>query len=163
MKKYIIAAVVSAVLFCTINPDINNQASAEQKQTQHTVSAATPEKVAPSSSEIPNNSKITAIPESETEQPPITPKDQAKATLQDLGIADAWCAVEYIAFKESSWNPAAHNSIGACGLFQAYPCSKLNCNLSDVACQVRWATSYANQRYGSWHYAYVFWRNNGWW
>ncbi len=92
-----------------------------------------------------------------------TPKDIARATLIDLGVGDAWYAVEYIGFKESSWNPTAINSIGACGLFQALPCEKMNCELSDVACQVRWATNYATTRYGSWHQAYTFWLANNWW
>jgi hypothetical protein len=95
--------------------------------------------------------------------PALTPKEQAKATLEDLGQGDAWYAVEYIGFKESSWNPHAINYLGACGLFQALPCTKLPCELSDVPCQVRWATNYATQRYGSWHYAYTFWKTNGWW
>ena len=95
--------------------------------------------------------------------PPLTPKEQAKATLIDLGRGDEWYAVEYIAFKESSWNPHAINEIGACGLFQALPCTKLNCELSDIPCQVRWATQYATQRYGNWHNAYNYWLKNKWW
>lgn len=98
-------------------------------------------------------------------QEPIvsTPEATAKATLEDLGQGDAWYAMQYIGNKESSWNPHAINSIGACGLFQALPCSKLPCDLSDVDCQVRWATEYATQRYGSWHNAYQFWLQNNWW
>lgn len=95
--------------------------------------------------------------------PSSEPKDIARATLIDLGIGDAWYAVEYIGFKESSWNPTAINSIGACGLFQALPCEKMPCSLSDVACQVRWATNYATTRYGSWQQAYTFWIANNWW
>ena len=95
--------------------------------------------------------------------PLLTPKEQAKATLIDMGRGAEWYAVEHIGAKESSWNAFAVNSIGACGLFQALPCSKMNCELSDIPCQVRWATNYATQRYGNWHNAYNFWLKNKWW
>lgn len=70
----------------------------------------------------------------------------------------------FIYQKESGNNPGAINpSSGACGLGQALPCSKLPCSLSDYACQDRWFTNYAMERYGSWESAYNFWLGNSWW
>ena len=116
--------------------------------------------------EVVDTTSVTPTPAPEPTPvytPPLTPKEQAKATLIDMGRGDEWYAVEYIGAKESSWNSFAVNSIGACGLFQALPCSKMNCDLSDIPCQVRWATNYATQRYGNWHNAYNFWLRNHWW
>ncbi|QYM75907.1 transglycosylase SLT domain-containing protein [Leucobacter luti] len=81
------------------------------------------------------------------------------------GIAEAdWGYVDYIASRESTWNPNATNaSSGACGLIQAYPCSKVPGNGYDPVDNLRWATGYATDRYGSWAAAYAFWTANHWW
>jgi len=64
---------------------------------------------------------------------------------------------------ESSMNPLAVNpTSGACGLFQALPCKKLGCELSDVDCQMEWGKSYIEGRYGTPENALAFWHRNGW-
>lgn len=81
------------------------------------------------------------------------------------GIAEGdWAYVDFIASKESGWNPNATNaSSGACGLIQAYPCSKVPGNGYDPVDNLRWANGYATGRYGSWAQAYAFWTSNHWW
>lgn len=81
------------------------------------------------------------------------------------GIAEAdFRYVDYIANKESGWNPNATNaSSGACGLIQAYPCSKVPGNGYDPIDNLRWASGYAADRYGGWAGAYDFWISNNWW
>ena len=81
------------------------------------------------------------------------------------GIAEGdWGYVDFIASKESGWNPNATNaSSGACGLIQAYPCSKVPGNGYDPIDNLRWASGYATDRYGSWAQAYAFWTANHWW
>ena len=65
--------------------------------------------------------------------------------------------------KESGLNPYAVNkSSGACGLFQALPCSKLPCSLSDVACQAKWGVDYIKNRYGNPANALEFHYANNW-
>jgi TolA-binding protein len=62
--------------------------------------------------------------------------------------------------KESGCRPGAVNpSSGACGIPQAYPCSKLPCSLNDAGavCQLQWMQNYVMQRYGSWESALSFW------
>lgn len=72
--------------------------------------------------------------------------------------------VDYIVSRESGWNPNATNSSsGACGLVQAYPCSKVPGGGYDPVANLRWANGYAVGRYGSWASAYNFWVNNHWW
>ena len=68
--------------------------------------------------------------------------------------------------KESGNNPSAINrSSGACGLGQAWPCSKLrlSCSLTDYECQDAFFTKYAVDRYGSWDNAWSFWQLHNWW
>lgn len=81
------------------------------------------------------------------------------------GIPESdWGYVDYIATKESTWNPNATNaSSGACGLIQAYPCSKVPGNGYDPIDNLRWASGYAADRYGGWAGAYDFWLANNWW
>lgn len=85
--------------------------------------------------------------------------------MSAAGIAESdWAFVDYIANKESGWNPNATNaSSGACGLIQAYPCSKVPGNGYDPVDNLRWASGYAAGRYGSWAGAYDFWIANNWW
>lgn len=85
--------------------------------------------------------------------------------MKAAGIAESdWNYVEYIASKESSWNPNATNaSSGACGLIQALPCSKVPGNGYDPVDNLRWADGYAKGRYGSWQAAHEFWQANHWW
>ncbi len=73
-------------------------------------------------------------------------------------------AKDYIYQKESGNNPGAINKqSGACGIGQAWPCSKMGCSLTDYACQDAYFTKYANDRYGGWQGAYNFWVQNHWW
>lgn len=81
------------------------------------------------------------------------------------GIAESdWGYVDFIASKESGWNPNATNpSSGACGLIQALPCSKVPGSGYNPVDNLRWANGYATNRYGSWAGAYAFWTSNHWW
>lgn len=81
------------------------------------------------------------------------------------GIASGdWGYVDFVVSRESGWNPNATNSSsGACGLVQAYPCSKVPGNGYDPIDNLRWANGYATGRYGSWEAAVTFWKNNHWW
>jgi len=73
-------------------------------------------------------------------------------------------AKAYIYMHESGNNPSAINKgSGACGIGQALPCSKMDCELGDYACQDAWFTDYMEHRYGSWAKAKEFWVANRWW
>lgn len=75
---------------------------------------------------------------------------------------DSVIAGEILA-RESSLNPQAVNaSSGACGLVQALPCEKLQCDLEDVDCQLEWFDEYVQSRYGSLENALEFHDQNGW-
>ncbi|WP_256728790.1 transglycosylase SLT domain-containing protein [Microbacterium oleivorans] len=85
--------------------------------------------------------------------------------LAAAGIPESdWGYVDYIVSRESGWNPNATNaSSGACGLVQAYPCSKVPGSGYDPVDNLSWANGYAVGRYGSWAEAHAFWTSNHWW
>ena len=63
--------------------------------------------------------------------------------------------------RESGFNPnALNNTSGACGLFQALPCSKLGG--LEVNSQVNWGIGYIKQRYGTPTQAWNFWLTHNW-
>lgn len=68
-------------------------------------------------------------------------------------------ATTKLILKESGCNPRAVNpSSGACGIPQAYPCSKLPQGVNtDPVTQLQWMQSYVTGRYGSWENALSTW------
>ena len=106
-----------------------------------------------------------------------------QAVMAQAGIASSdYPYVDYIASHEGGWcptkiqgthdcpaymNPSDVPSYGGYGIFQATPGSKMASAGSDWATsavtQIRWATGYANARYGSWEGAYNHWiANHNW-
>lgn len=117
-----------------------------------------------------------ALPRTQEDETPATPAappappqytggGSPEAWMTAAGIAPSdWGYVDFIASRESGWNPNATNpTSGACGLIQAYPCSKVPGNGYDPVDNLRWANGYAVGRYGSWEAAYNFWVANHWW
>jgi hypothetical protein len=111
-------------------------------------------------------------------EPTPTPKPQIVLSARAQGCADAQpivamkleeafggeasTAIELIC-RESSLNPMAVNkSSGACGLFQAYPCAKMKCELTDVDCQITWGKDYIKNRYKTVEAALLFHDKKGW-
>jgi hypothetical protein len=76
---------------------------------------------------------------------------------------DEWQAMHEVIMRESGFNLFAVNkSSGACGIGQALPCSKLNCEMSDAACQAEWVVNYIKQRYGTPSAALWFHNSHNW-
>lgn len=75
-------------------------------------------------------------------------------------------AFDNILKKEAGYRADATNEIGACGMGQALPCSKMPCALSysdtDVTCQYNWIKGYVTRRYGSPVVAWNFHLANNW-
>ena len=72
-------------------------------------------------------------------------------------------AFDNILKVESGYRLDAMNEIGACGIGQALPCSKMNCPLDyseeAIHCQINWVHSYIERRYGTPSAAWDFWNN----
>lgn len=75
---------------------------------------------------------------------------------------DQWAAAEILVQRESSWNPNAYNSIGACSLVQAYPCSKIGDNWRDPVTALRWGNGYVVARYSNWQNALAHSYSHNW-
>lgn len=77
-----------------------------------------------------------------------------------------WEAMRYVMNKENrNADPKVINSIGACGIPQALPCSKmLNKigNLSNVEGQLDWMIDYIAKRYGNPTVAMEHHKKNNW-
>lgn len=76
-------------------------------------------------------------------------------------------AIVQIVNRESSFNPYAVNKKSkACGLFQAYPCSKMvifgNDYRTNYKVQVAWGFYYIKDRYGTPSNAWNFWQSHHW-
>ena len=102
--------------------------------------------------------------------------------MQKAGIAASdFGYVDHIVSRESGWCatkwqgeiggcPAYHGAPGegvGYGLCQSTPASKMATAGADWATnpvtQLRWCSSYAVGKYGSWSAAYAFWTSNHWW
>lgn len=115
------------------------------------------EVVLPTSTPIPT--AIPTITPTPTQILQLLPRDIVKAKSDAVFGTHEWGALEELIQKESSWNHFASNpNGGACGLFQAWPCSKLPCDLSDVYCQADWGINYIAGRYGTPSKALAFWK-----
>ena len=65
--------------------------------------------------------------------------------------------------RESGLNQEAINpSSGACGLVQSLPCSKMECELEDLDCQLEWGYKYIKNRYGNAKEALNFHDEHNW-
>lgn len=67
--------------------------------------------------------------------------------------------------KESGWNPNSVNKTsGACGIPQAYPCSKIKKSegSNDWKAQIRWGIKYVNSRYKTPCGAWKHFQQKGW-
>lgn len=84
------------------------------------------------------------------------PKAKAlKAALETWGIEHLE-AFENLVTKESNFNPFALNKkSGACGMFQAHPCSKMKS--TDLDYQISWGINYIKSRYGNPTNAWKHW------
>jgi hypothetical protein len=77
--------------------------------------------------------------------------DQIDQWLGESGIPmKQWDAVYKLVMRESGWRPDALNSIGACSLVQAYPCSKIGGDWRDPVTALKWGNEYVIHRYGDW-------------
>lgn len=87
---------------------------------------------------------------------------QAVALGQQMAAQRGWTGAEWDALyqlwmRESGWNPrSANRTSGACGIPQAYPCSKIPDK--SMAGQISWGLNYIAGRYGSPSAAWAYWQ-----
>lgn len=72
---------------------------------------------------------------------------------------DQWSALYQLWNRESGWNPNAVNrSSGACGIPQAYPCSKIKDR--SASGQIHWGLDYIDGKYGTPASAWAYWQRH---
>jgi hypothetical protein len=106
-------------------------------------------------------SKLGCIPQVVFAQSDLSIEEQViVAGLRKFGVQHLE-ALRNIVFHESTFNPNAVNpTSGACGLFQFYPCSKLQCSKGDYNCQITEGLTYIKNRYGNPTKAWEFWQEH---
>lgn len=141
--KYLITVLLSAALIWTVQQNTPVYKSFADKAN------------VPSTTVAPKVSTPTTVQQSQPETtpavvPPVPSTHDELMAAAGIQPAD-YGAVDYIVSHESGWNMNAINvSSRSCGLVQELPCGKSGCKLGDGLCQLRWATQYAHDRYGSW-------------
>jgi len=105
--------------------------------------------------------------------PPAPPPDPGTAQsiaykmLPQFGFSAAtqYSCLNNIWSRESGWRYNAENPIGAYGIPQALPASKMASAgadyLTNPATQITWGLGYIKGRYGTPCAAWAFWQNNG--
>jgi len=79
---------------------------------------------------------------------PKSPKGIAWELNKTKFGVEHWGALDELITNESGWNPFARNkNSGACGIGQALPCEKMECESWDYACQAEWTLDYIENRY----------------
>lgn len=93
------------------------------------------------------------------EKVPVSVEDIAYVLATQRGWnGSEWDALKKLWGNESGWNTDALNpSSGACGIPQAWPCSKIGDNWRDPKTQLTWGANYIADRYGSPSKALSFW------
>lgn len=111
-----------------------------------------PRKVIKIESPLASRSAFLQVYAEELKNPytPESPKGIAWEVNKEIFGTEHWGALEELIQRESTWNPyAVNSSSGACGLGQALPCSKMDCEKWDYECQIRWMANYIENRYGT--------------
>lgn len=168
--KYLTAVLFSALLTYGLLATAPKQAtpshfnSQAQVEVTSTSKAQVEKPVSPAKAPVgvtaPVQATVTPAPVPEPTPPTTHEQLMAAAGIQSKDYA----AADYIISHESSWDVnATEPTTLAHGLVQALPYSKTGCGWTDGVCQLKWASTYAVERYGSWQGAYAHWTVNRWW
>jgi hypothetical protein len=91
---------------------------------------------------------------------PINPVDLVRIKAQERGWTGyEWDSLYQLVMNESSWDYLNVNKkSGACGLFQAWPCSKL-ADINNIESQIDFGLPYIAEVYGTPSQALAFWNS----
>lgn len=174
MKKISISIITILVLIISLNNIIRFRTKDEKIENQIQTITTT------ISTDSINNTTITKKPvktskntqkKTNTSKPKINESEITTYLYQKV-IEQGWTDKDYnaivnIIIKESSFNIYSVNSkSGACGLFQAYPCSKMksygNDYKTNYKVQINWGIDYIKNRYKTPTNAWKFWQEHKW-
>ncbi len=117
-------------------------------------------------SQVQLAAKVTQVPVTQVQLvgTKIDPNADPVTLGQEMAAAHGWTGAQWNALyqlweHESGWNPNSHNSgSGACGIPQAYPCSKISDH--STAGQITWGLGYIADKYGTPSAAYAYWQSH---
>lgn len=120
--------------------------------------------------EVVTQEPVTQVQKKGTKTPTVVAGDRIE-WMKAAGIAESdYFYVDYIVGREGGWNGTTKYNragSGAYGLCQALPGSKMASAGADwqtnPITQLKWCSSYATGRYGSWAGAYQAWLRQNWW
>lgn len=86
---------------------------------------------------------------------------QCQDWMAQAGIPITYASKRLILNESGCKYWAINPKSGACGIPQAYPCSKLPCTLDEagVLCQLKWMQNYVVDRYTTWENALAKWHS----
>lgn len=162
------------VLFLAVYPLVHQTPKPTKAEELNKAAVTVKQEPVAKPSNEPAPQKQPEAPKPPVEQKPTPQPQTANISLSKQEIMTAagipeseWAAVDYIISHESSWRYEVVNSIGATGLCQALPGSKMSSAgadyLTNPVTQMKWCNSYAQTRYGGWWSAYNFWQSHRWW
>ncbi len=175
MKQIIF--IILTLLLIKIVPSFKAHNSASESYTFKSVHTSKPKQIAVTYRDImpvvhAEETTITPAPTTIPDKTQIYTPEGFRASNKALVMAqvdaiwgaDQEYAMDQIMVHEAHYNNLAVNpNGGACGMFQALPCSKMGCSsLDDVDCQIKWGINYVQNRYGSPNAAWEFWKLNNW-
>ena len=183
MKKILI--ILMGVLLIYSEPVIAKNKTSNIKIAK-SIKKAKKEKNTKNAKKIPPKSKKKVVSKKKVTKKKVVKKKAIKKTkynyrynvgeiqsyAHSLVLSYGWTEADYQALvllvnRESSWNPYAINKKSkACGLFQAYPCSKMAKYGKDYRTnykvQVTWGMDYIKNRYKTPSNAWSFWQSHHW-
>jgi hypothetical protein len=120
-------------------------------------------KVSPTPTDKPLQGQIEPFPKLLTTEA-VNYREKALDWIATHWQNDDLTAFDNIIKKESGYRPDALNEIGAGGICQAYPSSKMPCKLADddLMCQLEWCNNYIVSRYGTPSEAWSFHLASNW-
>lgn len=109
--------------------------------------------------EIATLAVVHVAPKTQPIAPAVQPAGDCKDWMTQAGISHTAASDKLILNESGCRTWAVNPKSGACGIPQAYPCSKLKCPLdnSGGVCQLKWMQQYVTERYGTWEKALAFW------
>ena len=152
-----------------INKNINKTVSTKDLMTSFQRITAKLEAEAKAKAEAEAKAKAEAAEKAAAALGTTAPKGEIQQYAHDLVISKGWTESDFSALvnlwnRESGWNPQSYSSSGACGIPQAYPCSKIieAYGKNTWENQVKWGLGYISRTYTTPSKAWAFFQSNNW-
>ena len=169
--KFLVISITFLILYTALNIFIHLNKKEQVIEEQITIPISTTTSISESSTTTTQTTTKKKTTKKITTTIKIT-ENEITNYLYKRVKEEGWLTSDYnaicnIIVKESSFNiNSVNKKSGACGLFQAYPCSKAIKQFPDYMTnyksQVDWGIQYIKNRYGTPVKAWNFWQDHKW-